>query len=234
MAEVTFRAPIRPSGRGGGGHLVDVPAEVVEALGGKGRIPVTATFDGVPYRGSIVRMGGGAVLGVQKSIMADAGVAVGDLLTVVVRNDEAPREVEVPDDLAEVLARNGAARAAFESLSFSHKREYVRSVTEAKRPETRARRIELTIEQLVERAAGDEAWPEPFTQNSTTGARSSGAPSRRAPPHARGGDPPRPPSGAPSELPRRAATMDRCVRTRSRVAGYAFTEAVRRTGSTRA
>lgn len=157
MAEVTFRAPIRPSGRGGGGHLVDVPAEVVEALGGKGRIPVTATFDGVPYRGSIVRMGGGAVLGVQKSIMADAGVAVGDLLTVVVRNDEAPREVEVPDDLAEVLARNGAARAAFESLSFSHKREYVRSVTEAKRPETRARRIELTIEQLVERAAGDEA-----------------------------------------------------------------------------
>lgn len=155
MAQVTFRAPIRPSGRGGGGHLVDVPTEVVEALGGKGRIPVTATFDGVPYRGSIVRMGGGAVLGVQKAIMAEAGVRVGDSLTVVVRNDEGPREVEVPVDLAEALARNGAARAAFEGLSFSHKREYVRSITEAKRPQTRARRIELTIEQLVERAAGD-------------------------------------------------------------------------------
>jgi antitoxin component of MazEF toxin-antitoxin module len=157
MAEVTFRAPIRPSGRGGGGHLVDVPTEVVEALGGKGRIPVTATFNGVPYRGSIVRMGGGAVLGVQKAIMAEAGVRGGDSITVVVRNDEGPREVEVPVDLAEALARNGAARAAFEGLSFSHKREYVRSITEAKRPETRARRIELTIEQLVERAAGDEA-----------------------------------------------------------------------------
>jgi len=157
MAEVTFRAPIRPSGRGGGGHLVDVPTEVVEALGGKGRIPVTATFDGVPYRGSIVRMGGGAVLGVQKAIMAEAGVGVGDSLTVVVRNDEGPREVEVPVDLAEALARNGAAHAAFEGLSFSHKREYVRSITEAKRPQTRARRIELTIEQLVEGAAGDEA-----------------------------------------------------------------------------
>ena len=157
MAEVTFRAPIRPSGRGGGGHLVDVPTEVVEALGGKGRIPVTATFNGVPYRGSIVRMGGGAVLGVQKAIMAEAGVRVGDSITVVVRNDEGRREVEVPVDLAEALARNGAARAAFESLSFSHKREYVRSVTEAKRPETRARRIELTIEQLVERSTGDEA-----------------------------------------------------------------------------
>jgi len=157
MAEVTFRAPIRPSGRGGGGHLVDVPTEVVEALGGKGRIPVTATFNGVPYRGSIVRMGGGAVLGVQKAIMAEAGVRVGDSITVVVRNDEGRREVEVPVDLAEALARNGAARAAFEGLSFSHKREYVRSITEAKRPETRARRIELTIERLVERATGDEA-----------------------------------------------------------------------------
>ena len=157
MAEVTFRAPIRPSGRGGGGHLVDVPTEVVEALGGKGRIPVTATFNGVPYRGSIVRMGGGAVLGVQKAIMAEAGVRVGDSITVVVRNDEGPREVDVPVDLAEALARNGAARAAFESLSFSHKREYVRSITEAKRPQTRAQRIELTIEQLVERSTGDEA-----------------------------------------------------------------------------
>jgi antitoxin component of MazEF toxin-antitoxin module len=154
MAEVTFRAPIRASGRGVGGHLVDVPTEVVQALGGKGRIPVTATFDGVPYRGSIVRMGGVAVLGVQKAIMAELGVSVGDSLTVVVRNDEGPREVEVPDDLAEALARNDPARAAFEVLSFSHKREYVRSITEAKRPETRGRRIERTIEQLVERASG--------------------------------------------------------------------------------
>jgi len=134
-----------------------VPTEVVEALGGKGRIPITATFNGVPYPGSIVRMGGGAVLGVQKAIMAEAGVRVGDSITVVVRNDEGPRVVEVPVDLAEALARNGAARAAFEGLSFSHKREYVRSITEAKRPETRARRIELTIEQLVERAGGAEA-----------------------------------------------------------------------------
>jgi hypothetical protein len=154
VSEATFRAPVRSSGRGGGGHLVDVPTEVVEALGGKGRIPVTATFDGVPYRGSIVRMGGGAVLGVQKAIMAEAGVTVGDMLTIVVRKDEAAREVEVPDDLAEALARNDPARAAFEGLSFSHKREYVRSITEAKRPETRARRIGLTIERLVERASG--------------------------------------------------------------------------------
>ena len=158
MAEATFRAPVRSSGRGGGGHVVDVPPEVIEALGGQGsgrsRIPVTATFDGVPYRGSIVRMGGGAVLGVQKAIMAEAGVSVGDTLTVVVSNDDAPREVEVPDDLAEALRHSDEARAVFEGLSFSHRREYVESITEAKRPETRARRVERTVQALLERAGG--------------------------------------------------------------------------------
>ena len=154
MAEATFRAPVRSSGQGGGGHLIDVPPQVVEALGGKGRIAVTAAFDGVPYRGSIVRMGDGAVLGVLKAIMAEAGVSVGDTLTVVVRNDDAPREVEVPDDLAEALARNDEVRAVFDGLSFSHRREYVNSITEAKRAETRARRVERTIQALLERAGG--------------------------------------------------------------------------------
>jgi len=151
MVEATFRAPVRSSGRGGG-HLVEVPPDVVEALGGTGRIPVTATFDGIPYRGSIVRMGNGAVLGVLKAIMAEAGISDGDTVTVVVRNDDAPREIEVPDDLAEALARNGAARAAFEALSFSHRREYVDAINQAKRPDTRVRRIGWTIDQLVERA----------------------------------------------------------------------------------
>lgn len=154
MAEATFRATVRSSGRGGGGHLVDVPPKVIEVLGGKSRIPVTATFDGVPYRGSIVRMGDEAVLGVLKAIMAEAGVSVGDTLTVVVRNDDAPREIEVPDDLAEALRRNSEARAVFDGLSFSHRREYVNSITEAKRPDTRARRIERTIQALLERAPG--------------------------------------------------------------------------------
>jgi Domain of unknown function (DUF1905)/Bacteriocin-protection, YdeI or OmpD-Associated len=156
MAQATFRAPVRPSTRGGGGHFVEVPPEVVDALGGTGRIPVTATFDGVPYRGSIVRMGGDAVLGVQKAIMAEAGISVGDTLTVVVANDDAPREVDVPDDLEKALRRNAVARGSFDGLSFSHRREYVRHITEAKRPDTRARRVERTIELLVERAVAME------------------------------------------------------------------------------
>jgi len=152
MATASFRAPVKASGRGGGGHLVEVPPAVIEALGGKGRIPVTASFNGVPYRGSIVRMGGGAVLGVQKAIMAEAGVSVGDTLAIQVSNDDAPREVEVPDELANALRRNGTARTVFDGLSYSHRREYAQHVAEAKRPETRARRAERAIEQLLAKA----------------------------------------------------------------------------------
>ena len=132
---------------------MDVPPNVVEALGGKGRIPVTATFNGVPYRGSIVRMGEGAVLGVKKAIMAEAGVSEDDMLRVEVGNDDAPREVEVPEDLGKALEENATARRAFDGLSYSHRKEYVRRVTEAKRPQTRARRVDRTIEMLVEKAS---------------------------------------------------------------------------------
>src|SRR5262245_2017508 len=152
MATASFRAPVRPSGRGGG-HLVDVPRTVVEALGGKGRIPVAATFNGVFYRGSIVRMGEGAVLGVKKDIMAEAGVLPGETLRIEVRNDEAPREVEIPDELAKALRRNATARRVFDGLPYSHRKEYARHVAEAKKPETRARRVERTIEMLVEKAS---------------------------------------------------------------------------------
>jgi hypothetical protein len=153
MAKTRFRARLRPSGRGAGGHLVEVPDEVVAALGGRSRIPVQASFNGVAYRGSIVKMGGVMMLGVTKAVMAEAGAGPGDVLDVVVENDEAPREVEVPPELATALKRNKAATAAWDRLSFTHRREYVSSIVEAKKEETRARRVETTIQALTERAA---------------------------------------------------------------------------------
>ncbi len=152
MARARFTARLRPSGRGAGGHLVDVPDEVVAALGGRGRIPVQASFNGIPYRGSIVRMGGVMKLGVTKAIMIEAGAGPGDVLDVVVENDEAPREVEVPRELTKALKRNRAARSVWDGLSFSHRREYVGYIVEAKKEETRARRVERTIQALTERA----------------------------------------------------------------------------------
>jgi uncharacterized protein YdeI (YjbR/CyaY-like superfamily) len=126
----------------------------VAALGGRGRIPVQARFNGVPYRGSIVKMGGVMMLGVTKAVMAEAGAGPGNVLDVVVENDEAPREVEVPPELTKALNRNRAARSVWDGLSFSHRREYVGYIVEAKKEETRARRVEKTIRELAGRAGG--------------------------------------------------------------------------------
>lgn len=93
------------------------------------------------------------MLGVTKAVMAEAGAGPSDALDVVVENDEAPREVEVPPDLTKALKRNRAARAVWDGLSFSHRREYVSYIVEAKKEETRARRVERTIKVLTERVA---------------------------------------------------------------------------------
>ena len=151
MAKARFNAKLRPSGRGGG-HLVEVPDEVVAKLGGKGRIPVQATFNGIPYRGSIVKMGGVMMLGVTKAIMAEAGVVAGDTVDVEVEKDDAPREVETPPELMKALKKNRAAEAAWDKLSYSHRREYVGYIVEAKKEETRARRVDQTIRTLEQRA----------------------------------------------------------------------------------
>ncbi len=132
-----------------GGAYIRIPNDVLETLGGGGRIPVQATFDGIPYRGSIVRMGDDHVLGVLKEIREKLGKAHGDEIEVTVERDEAVREVEVPVELATLLEANPAARRAFDALSYSHRREHALHVAEAKRPETRQRRARKTVEDLT-------------------------------------------------------------------------------------
>lgn len=141
----TFEAVIQEAN--GGGAYVEVPPEVLEALGGGGRIPVQATFDGVPYRGSIASMGGCKALGLLKQIRADLGKAPGDQVVVTVSRDTAERTIEVPPDLAEALTAAGV-REAFDKLSYSHRREHVNAILDAKKPETRTRRIAKTVQQL--------------------------------------------------------------------------------------
>ncbi len=132
-----------------GGAYVRIPPDVLEALGGGGRIPVHATFDQIPYRGSIVRMGDDYVLGVLKEIREKLGKAHGDQIGVTVERDEDVREVEVPVELARLLEANPAAREAFEALSYSHRREHALHVADAKKPETRERRALKTVEDLT-------------------------------------------------------------------------------------
>jgi len=141
----TFAATIEEADRGGA--FVRVPPAVVAALGGKGRIAVEATFDGVAYRGSVVSMGGAMVVGVLKDIRTALGKGPGDEVTVTLAPDTAPRTVEVPDDLRTALDE-ARLTATFTGLSYSHQREYVMWIDEAKKPETRARRITQTVERL--------------------------------------------------------------------------------------
>lgn len=131
----------------GGGAWVEVPGQVVAALGGGGRIPVLATFDGVAYRGSIASMGGCMALGILKGIRSELGKGDGDAVNVTVERDTAERTVEVPDDLAAALQEAGL-RAAFDKLAFSHRREHVQAINDAKKPETRQRRIDKAVEVL--------------------------------------------------------------------------------------
>jgi Domain of unknown function (DUF1905)/Bacteriocin-protection, YdeI or OmpD-Associated len=147
MRERRFQGIVQPSGRGGG-HLVKVPRGLVEALGGRGRIPVRATFNGVPYRGSIVPMGDGFVLGVTKAIMAEVRVRPGDRLDVAVELDDEPREVPLPEDLRSALSKRPDLAAAWDGLSFTKRKEHALSVQEAKRPETRSRRLAKLVEAL--------------------------------------------------------------------------------------
>ena len=142
----SFAAPIERAS--GGGAYVTVPFDV-ESIFGKKRVPVIATIDGVPYRGSLVRMGTQChVLGVLKEIREQIGKDVGDVVDIVIEEDARPRVVEVPHDLATALASHPEASEGFEQLSFSHRREYVRWIEEAKRSDTRASRIAEAVDML--------------------------------------------------------------------------------------
>jgi Bacteriocin-protection, YdeI or OmpD-Associated/Domain of unknown function (DUF1905) len=143
------RFEARLESAGGGGHLVRVPQRIVEALGGGARIPVNATFNGIPYRGSIFRMGGPPFIGVVKAIIAQARVAVGDKLDVVVESDAGIRTIVPPPDLEKALAKNATARAAWAKLSYTRQRELVQALEAAKKPETRERRLQKAIDELA-------------------------------------------------------------------------------------
>ena len=144
-----------PSNERGGVYL-PIDEEVRAALGGGGRIPVRASFNGVEYRGSIVRMAGVWCLGIPKATQAAAGIqGPGDAVRVTLVRDDAPRTVEVPEDLASALRRRRGATDAFDRLSFTHRKEYVQWIEGAKKPETRKSRIAKTVEMLLEKTSGE-------------------------------------------------------------------------------
>ncbi|HEY8816311.1 MAG TPA: YdeI/OmpD-associated family protein [Candidatus Dormibacteraeota bacterium] len=140
---------LTPTPRGGGGTLVPIPKEVATKLGLKGMPKIKAVIAGTPYRGSLMPMGDGTYcLGVLKSIQEAAGVGAGESISIDIELDTAPRTVEMPPDLANKIAHDKKAIAAWDALSFTNKKEMARSLEEAKRPETRERRLAQAVESL--------------------------------------------------------------------------------------
>ncbi len=119
---------------------------------GAKRFPVRATVNGYTWRTTVTPMRGEYLLGLSRAVREAAGVEAGARVDVKLELDRAPREVELPQALAAALNGDAAARAAFEALSFTHRKEYARWIAEAKREDTRERRVARALERL--RAAG--------------------------------------------------------------------------------
>ncbi|OGO57076.1 MAG: hypothetical protein A2V85_17800 [Chloroflexi bacterium RBG_16_72_14] len=144
-----FRTTIQLEGKTATGFRV--PPEVVAGLGGGKRPAVTVTIRGHTYRSTVAAYGDVFMLPLAAEHRAAAGVAAGDEVEVELAPDTAPREVEVPADLAAALAAEPEARAFFDGLSYSNRRWFVLSIDGAKTPETRQRRVDRAVEMLRER-----------------------------------------------------------------------------------
>jgi len=146
----------------GSGTFIRVPIELNAEMGLKGRPKVRAVIAGQPYRGSLMPMGDGTfALGLLKSIQTAAGVKRGDVVTVELELDTAPRVVEPPEHLARELARDPKAAAAWNKLSYTRKKEMAASLEGVKRPQTRERHLVAILRELRAAAAPkvtEERW----------------------------------------------------------------------------
>lgn len=148
----TFTATI--TGTGGGGAFVRVPFDVEKAFGKK-RVPVIAMINGEPYRGTLVRMGEPHhMLIVLKGIRQKIGKDIGDEVEVVLEEDTQPCVVQVPEDFQRALKSAPVAKVAFEKMSYTHQKEYVNAILEAKHESTRRERITKSIEMLKQSKKG--------------------------------------------------------------------------------
>lgn len=131
------------------GAYVEIPFDVEAVFGGK-RIKVKANFDGIEYRGSIVRMAGCYMIGLTQALRKEIGKKPGDNVIVEVEKDEEERSIEIPEDFESALKEAPCALEYFEKLSFTNKKKYVQWILSAKKVETRNERIQKAVLMLAE------------------------------------------------------------------------------------
>jgi hypothetical protein len=146
MKKYKFKAKIE-AGDGGGAHVL-FPYDVQTEFATRGKVAVKATFNGVPYAGSLIKYGQPQhMLGILKAIREQIGKGPGDTIDVELWKDEAPRILEIPAAFRTRMKQEGVL-PFFEELSYTHRKEYCRWITEAKKEETRSARLSKSIEML--------------------------------------------------------------------------------------
>ena len=129
---------------------VYLPFDVFEAFGTRSRMAVKGEIKGFPFRSSIFPMGGGKFyMVVNREMREGAKVKAGETVEFVMEKDDEPRAIATPPDLLKALSARKSAKAAWDKLSYSHRKEYINAIEEAKKPETRARRIAKAVEMIA-------------------------------------------------------------------------------------
>ncbi len=142
-----FKAKLEPVPHGG--QFVAVPGKIVAAAGLRYADRVRGTVNGAAYRSSLMKYSGVFHMGVDQATLLAAGVGSGERVTVTIELDDQPLPTDVvPPDLEKAITARAATRAAWAKLSPAHKREHVKHVIDAKKLETRARRIAVTVAAL--------------------------------------------------------------------------------------
>jgi hypothetical protein len=128
---------------------IEVPTKELDSLNGGKRPRVTVTINAHTYRSSVGSMGGRYLIPVSQDVRAKAGVQAGDVVTVDVELDVQPREVAVPADLVEAMANRPSSRRVFDQLSYTARHRHVLAIEGAKSPETRQRRLQKVVDELL-------------------------------------------------------------------------------------
>jgi hypothetical protein len=148
MGSIRLTATLVPRGPAAAVVLDDQQVAVVGE--GAKRFPVVASVNGYTWRTTVTRMGGEFLVGLNRAVRREAAVEAGDTVDVELALDTAPREVAVPEALADALAADPDARMAFDRLAYTHRKEYARWIEEAKRADTRQRRVAQALQMLRE------------------------------------------------------------------------------------
>jgi Bacteriocin-protection, YdeI or OmpD-Associated/Domain of unknown function (DUF1905) len=128
------------------------PFNVVAVFQRKGRVPVKGIINGFPFRSSLMNMGEGHMMVVNAELRAVARCKAGDTVSVVMELDTGERKVELPADLKKLITADPVTKQAWDKLSFTHQKEHVRAIADAKRPETREKRIAAMLDMLHTKA----------------------------------------------------------------------------------